>query len=244
MKTNKFILIAIVASLAFSSCKKKGGLFCYSSTGDAVIETRDVSNFSEVDLAMAADVYITESNNYSVEIHASQNLQEIIKTKVKGNRLIIDLKNNKCLKGNSDVVVYVSAPNFEALSVSGAGTIYANNKLNSSNLDINISGAGEIEMDSLLTDNFSANISGSGEIFVVGLDTASTQEIDISGSGSFKGFAFPTQSSDIRISGSGDCEVNVISSLKARISGAGEVRYMGSPSVDSDVSGSGTIKKY
>ena len=192
MKTNKFILIALLSSLALISCKKKGGLFCYSSTGDKVIETRVVSNFSEVDLAMAADVHLTESSNYSVEIHASQNLQEIIKTKVKGDRLIIELKNKKCLKGDSDVDVYISAPNFDALSVSGSGTIYSSKKLNSPNLDINISGAGEIEIDSLITDNFSANISGSGEIFVVGLDTASIQEIDISGSGSFKGFAFPT----------------------------------------------------
>ena len=244
MKATKFILILMVAFTVFTSCKKKGGLFCYSSKGDTVVETRDVSSFSSVDLAMAADVYIQESNEYSVEIHASQNLQDIIKTKIKGDRLIIELKNNKCLKGSSDVDVYVTAPNFDGLSVSGAGTIYAFNKLNSPKMDIDISGAGEIEIDSLLNNDFSAKISGSGEMFVVGLDTSDTQEIKISGSGSFKGFAMPALSSDIRISGSGDCEVNVINSLSARISGSGDVRYMGKPLVDSDISGAGTIKKY
>ena len=108
MKTTKFILILIAASLTMTACKKKGGLFCYSETGDVVIENRELSNFSEIDLAMAADVHVVQSNEYSVEVHASENLQKIIQTKVKGDRLVISLKNKKCLKGNNDIDIYVS----------------------------------------------------------------------------------------------------------------------------------------
>lgn len=243
MKILKITLIALTAMSTITSCKK-GGVFCYGPNGNQITEQRNLSNFDEIDLGMAADVYLAESSDFSVSVSASDNLMEIIETKVIGDRLLIDLKNNKCLKGNSDVVFYISAPNIDGISVSGSGKIIAEGKLNSPKMDIDISGSGKIEMDSLMTDDFSANISGSGEIYVVGLDTASKQDLNISGSGNFHGFDMPVMHSDIDISGSGKCEVHVISSLKARISGSGEVRYMGTPSVDSNISGSGTIKQY
>lgn len=244
MKTTKWLLIFASAVLMLTSCKKKGGVFCYSATGDQVIETRDVSNFSSIDLSMDADVYFQQSNEYSVEVHASENLQDIIQTKVKGNRLSISLKNKKCLKGDSDVEVYVTAPDLSKLSISGTGTVYSLRQFNCSSLDVNISGSGELEFDSLACQDFSADISGSGEIYLMGTGTSDKQTIDISGSGCFKGFEMPTLESKINISGSGNCEVNVVNSINARISGSGEVRYKGNPSIDSNISGSGSIKKY
>ncbi len=244
MKTNKFIVTLLVTGAALSSCKKKGGLFCHSSTGDIVVETRAVADFSKIEVAMAADVYLKESPDYAVEVHASQNLQDIIETKVAGNKLTIELQKKACLKGTNNINIYISAPHFRGLSVSGSGAIEATTQLNSPDFDVDISGSAKVKIDSLVADNFSANISGSGDLFIVSLNTLTTQEINISGTGDIDAFGMPTLNADINISGSGNCDVHVIDRLKARISGSGKVRYMGAPVVDSDVSGSGTIQKF
>ena len=243
MKTLKIALIIATSSLVLVGCKK-GGVFCYSPKGEVITETRNVSSFTEIDLATDADIYVTQSDVYSVSVTAAENLLPIIKTEVKGNRLLVDLKKNKCLKGNSNVVVNVAAPQIVGLSVSGSGIIFVQKELTTSFLDIDISGSGKIEIDSLITNDFSARISGSGEMTVRSTDTTANQEINISGSGSFHGYNMPTLNSDVNISGSGNCELNVSQKIKARISGSGKVTYKGTPTVDSDISGSGTIKPY
>jgi len=243
MKTLKITLIALAGLATITSCKK-GGVFCYGANGNTTTETRTASNFDEVELAMAGDVYITKADNYSVQIEASDNLHEIIETKVSGSELEIDLQNNKCLKGNSNVKIYITMPELTGLTVSGSGGIYVSSFFDSNSMDIDISGSGEIEMDSLKVNSFDANISGSGEMLIHGVDTCNNQKLNISGSGKFRGYDMITAHSDINISGSGDCEVNVVESIKAKISGSGNVTYKGTPTVDSNISGSGSIRQY
>ena len=237
-----FIPLAIVLITAVSC--KKGGLFCYKSDGTSVSELRDHQDFSEIHLSMAATVYVTQSTEYSVEVVAAENLLPIIETEQKGDKLEIDLKRGKCLKGSSDVKVYISTPNIEELNISGSGSIYVDNYLSTQSLKINISGSGDVDIDSLSNERLEINISGSGEVEMTSLDTAQTQEIDISGSGSISALYAPALQSDIHISGSGGCDVHVIESLDANISGSGDVRYLGNPNVTSNISGSGSVSPY
>jgi hypothetical protein len=243
MKTIKITIIALGLLSSITSCKK-GGVFCYGASNTITTESRTINNFDEVELGLAGDVYITKSDVYSVQIEASDNLHDIIQTKVSGSELEIDLKNNKCLKGNTNIKVYITMPELAGLSVSGSGGVYVSSFFDSNSMDIDISGSGEIEMDSLKVNTFEANISGSGEMLIHGIDTCQNQELNISGSGKFRGYDMLTNNSDIDISGSGNCEVNVIESIKARISGSGKVTYKGSPAIDSNISGSGSIQPY
>lgn len=242
MKKVRLGLIAIAAVAAFTSCKK--GTFCYKGDGNITTETRDISGFSEIAMSTSGNVYVEQSPNYSVQVEASQNLLDVIETEVHGSTLEIDIKRGKCLKGNTTLNVYVTAPNIEGLVLSGSGNINTSGLISSNSMEAVISGSGEIYIDSLEVQDFKSIISGSGSITANGVGTALRQDISISGSGELNAFNLPVQDSEVSISGSGDCNVNVTQTLKTSISGSGNIVYMGNPVITSSNSGSGTVRPY
>ena len=243
MKTLKSGIIICMALVAFTSCKK-GGVFCYKGDGNIVKEERVHTSFDEISLELAGDVYLKQGADFKVEIEASKNLIEVIETKVKGDVLKIDTKKNKCIKGNSDIKFYITMPEIRGISISGSGDVIAREEMDLDDLDISISGSGDIRIDSLRVNDISTSISGSGDVRLTTLDTANYQYISISGSGEVSAFDAPVKESDIRISGSGGCKVHAIDRLNIKISGSGDVVYKGTPSITQTTSGSGTIRPY
>ena len=242
MKTTRFTLLILAVAL-LGSCKK-GGVFCYKENGDIVKETREVTNFTEIALATQGNVYVTQGSEYRVEVESSQNIIDIIKTDVKGSTLVIDKKKGKCISGDPTLNFYITAPNINALDISGSGTIYADGLINTNSMDLKISGSGDIELDSLECSDLDMKISGSGSMEIDGVGTMSTQDVAISGSGSINAYNAPVNDSDVKISGSGSAYIHVLQTLDVEISGSGSVIYMGNPTVSSDISGSGSVRPY
>ncbi|NOQ73421.1 MAG: hypothetical protein GQ574_15555 [Crocinitomix sp.] len=230
--------------LLFATGCKKGGVFCYQPDGNVVTQEREHTDFSKISLEMAADLYVTQGDEYSVSIEASNNLMEIIETKVSGTTLEIDLKKGKCIKNNYDVKVYITLPELKDLSISGSGDVFIPNKMTSDDLELDISGSGSLEIDSLFVNHVEMVISGSGDVMLTAMDTIETETIDISGSGEVRAFNVPSKTVEIRVSGSGECEVYAIDRLDVNISGSGDVTYKGNPIIDQRISGSGSIKPY
>jgi hypothetical protein len=243
MKIIKTTLMICVVVLVASACKK-GGIFCYQADGNEVTEERTHSGFSKIALEIAADLYVTQGDEYGVNIEASENLMEIIETKVSGTTLVIDLKKGKCIKNDHSIKVYITLPELKELNVSGSGDIFVPNKLITDELELDISGSGRVEMDSLFVNHIETKISGSGEIILVAMDTVETEKIDISGSGEIRAFDVLAKTVDIRVSGSGECQVHAIETLEVDISGSGDVTYKGNPIIDQRISGSGTLKPF
>lgn len=237
------ILFTGILFVAFSSCEKNG-LICYNGNGNVITEHRTTGHFDGIDLRICADVQVEQSSTFSVSVTTSENLMSVIRTEVQGTTLCIDTKNNKCINGNDDITIYVTMPELVMLDISGSGDIVSKNNFNAPNLDINISGSGNIIMDSLQTTNYDMNISGSGNIKLAGTQIASSQKIKISGSGDINTLNLPTNDCEIKISGSGKAQVWAINKLVTDISGSGDIIYKGNPIVTSSTSGSGDVRPY
>lgn len=242
MKTIKISTLIILVAL-ISSCKK-GGVFCHKADGNITTEVREVSNFSKIALSDFGNLYVEQADEYSVIVETSSNIQDIIITEVSGNTLEIKTKKRKCIKNNASLDVYVTAPNISALTISGSGNIYAPNYIQTSSMDLTVSGSGGIQIDSLETASLDAVISGSGSITAYGLGTASSQKATISGSGSINTLNLPVNDADVQISGSGSCSLYTIQSLDASISGSGDIIYKGTPIITTNISGSGNVRPY
>lgn len=241
MKTT--ILFSGILLIGLVSCEKNG-IVCYNGNGNIITEQRTTDHFDGIDLRISADVHVEQSSTYSVSITTSENLMSVIRTEVHGTTLCIDTKNNKCIRGNDDIDVYVTMPELIKLDISGSGDIVSKNNFNAPNLDLNISGSGNITMDSLQTTNVEMKISGSGNIKLAGTQIASSQKIKISGSGDINTLNLPANECDVTISGSGKAQVWAISKLNADISGSGDVIYKGNPIITSSTSGSGDVRPY
>jgi carbon monoxide dehydrogenase subunit G len=204
-------------------------------------ETRSLSGFTKLSVGVPADVRLSKGP-FKVQLEG-EDLEEI-ETEVKGNQLVIKRKNDKwSFFGNDSdrIVIHISMPSLEAVSLSGSGKLESNDQFSASHMKLNVSGSGRMRLP-VAAEKLDAHVSGSGDIETSG--TATVLNAHISGSGKVKAEALRAREVEVHISGSGSCSVHADNKLDAHISGSGNVNYTGSPaSVNARTSGSGKIVK-
>ena len=209
---------------------------CEHGRGEVISESFSVGSFDGVKLRMDANVYLTQGDRTDVIITGQANILDELEFRVRGGELIID--NERCLRDYRTIEVFLATPDIRSLSISGSGAIIGENQFVVDDLDLAISGSGNMNL-ALDADDIEATISGSGDLYLEGL--ADHLDFRVSGSGDLKAFNLEVNRADIAISGSGDAEVYVLDFLDVRISGSGDVLYRGNPSIDARVSGSGKV---
>lgn len=204
-------------------------------------ETRNMTGFSEIGFAVSGEVYISIGEGYKVVLEGDKDYVTEIVTKVTGDRL--EIKRDKWYDtGNKKVIVHITMPSLDGISVSGSGKIYVNDALKGDELDIAVSGSGTINLRDVDIKDVECSISGSGNLLVSGSGNVGRLEISISGSGDYKGESTSIGTLEARISGSGSCDCMVKDMLKASISGSGSIYYSGNPKIDASISGSGKVR--
>jgi hypothetical protein len=238
----KYLLTIAVASIAFGSCHYILGKRIRGN-GNIKTEEHSVSSFKNLQVSASINVYISQGDIKPIRIEGDENLLPYIEVEQDGEDLVIKNREGYNLEGSGDLKVYVSAPVYHHISLSGAGDIIAENKIsNSDDLEINLSGAGDIKMDELDAPKVGADISGVGSIYIKG----QTKDVDmtISGAGSAHCYDLLAENTKIDISGVGSAEVYASVKLDAHVSGAGSVDYKGNATdVSQQVSGVGSVNK-
>lgn len=230
------VVMTLLTGIVFNSCEKIKG------KGDSVTETREVSGYSGIGLAISATLYFSSGPDYSLEIQGQPNVLERILTRVEGNTLVIRLKSGIILGVHDPIRIYVTAPDVHDISISGSGDIYVDNLWSGSDLWASISGSGNISVSAMETGRFNGNISGSGNIRVLG-GLADQEYLKISGSGDINMQYVEAGIVYTVTSGSGDMYVNALNILDVTISGSGDVFYLGNPAINTHISGSGSVRK-
>lgn len=217
-KFTVFMSVCLMA-LGFASCHKKG----IKGEGNIVSETRTVGEFAKVEANGSTDVTVVSDDEYFVVVKGYSNLVPIYKTKVHGDRLILEFKEGYWNVRNDNITVEVHTPYVDKVSLNGSGSVYVGPGYEHERLDAHINGSGDIE---------------------VARNAFTHMDININGSGNFNSEAADVNNVYVKISGSGNAYVTVLDYLKVRISGSGDVYYRGNPStVDTDISGSGEVHK-
>jgi len=219
-------------------------------------ETRTVVSFNRVVNEGSFNIYIQQDSIYEVTVEAESNLIPYIRTRINGNSLVIDTREN--LHNHFPINIYVKTPfingayqdgsghidldsldtdNME-VSISGSGSIKGQTKTNY--LKTSISGSGSIDLyaEASSTDT---KISGSGDIMLTGNSFSGTYTI--SGSGNIRASNFLQNEVISKISGSGNMYLNASDKLDVTISGSGSVYYIGDPQLFISISGSGKVIK-
>ncbi len=211
--------------------------------GPVVNEIRDISGFTGVESVIAADIVLKQSTSFKVRVEGQKNILDILKTELKGNSLKITFEKGYSADYESNVKIYVEAPNFESLGMSGSGNVKADGTLSGNRLAISISGSGDFDLNNIKYEDMELGISGSGDVSISG--AADRVVMKISGSGDVKAGDLKAQSVQCQVSGSGNITCNAQKSLDALVSGSGDIRYKGKPaSVKTKVSGSGDIDAF
>jgi hypothetical protein len=237
----RIVLFSFFAILLFSSCSYVGGKRIRGD-GNVISQDRTVGQFNNVDVSGAIDVYIKQdSAQPGVKVEADANLQELVEVYEQNGTLYISPRDHYNLRPSKAIKVFVSAPRYRRLDVSGASNIFSENKIVSTeSLDIDISGASGIKID-LKAPRVNTEVTGASKAVLTG----ETRDFNVEGTGAsdVKCFDLKTENTTLGISGA--CSAEVFASVKLDVdaSGASGVRYKGSPAVTQDLSGASSLKK-
>ena len=236
----KYLLI-LVLPLVLSSCHYFGGKRVRGN-GVSKGQERSVSTFKNVEVSGSYKVYVSQGPLKPVRIEGDENLLQYVEIDQDGDRIHIHTRQGYNLDPNTDMKVYVTAPVYNEIEVSGACDIIGEMKIdNAEDLSLSSSGAGSITMD-ITAPKVSADVSGSGTINLKG----QTKEVSLglSGAGEAHCFDLLAENTKVEISGAGSADVYASVKLNAELSGAGTVNYKGNASeVKQQVSGAGSVNK-
>lgn len=228
-------------ALLFTSCHSN---FNFGSgidgNGNVTTEKRDLNgNFTKIEASRGLNVEVQQSNSYSIEVEADENLHEHITTTVENGTLVITTNEN--IDECDSKIIRVKMPTITSLETTSSANIKGQNTLLGSNLNVKTSSAGEIDVEV--------------EIDAVDCESTSGSSITIKG----KALTLTTSSSsgseieakDLMVnevaseSTSGSTTgVHPIVSLKAKASSGGTVDYNHSPkTITKEESSGGSVSK-
>lgn len=209
--------------------------------GRIVSQNVAVSSFNTVENASSAKVEIVKGESFLVELSDYENLIELWDIKVINNRLLIQVKPFSSLvnthayvritmpdelydvktAGSGNVELNAAFTNLSKVTVSGSGSVYANQSTDYADLILNISGSGNINMSGTVG-KLNTTTAGSGKMY---LDDLLANE------------------AACMVAGSGNVYLLVDVKLNAVIVGSGNVYYSGNPVLNVTDTGSGNVRR-
>jgi hypothetical protein len=219
MKVYKLMFLLTIAILI--SCEKDSFDFnnneCIDGSGMVVTESRDLGNFHSILNTVYADILITQGPVEDIIIEAQSNILEELETSVQNGQLIVE--TDRCIDIDQAIKIFITIPEIRKLSLIGVGDFIAENEFNIDDLEVLISGSG--------------NVSLKGE--------ATTLDITLTGVGDVRAYDMTVNICNVVITGVGNVEVFVNDKLDVTISGVGSVYYRGNPIVNSTITGTGNV---
>ena len=176
----KYLLLLAALPIVLGSCRHFWGRRIHGN-GNVKTEEHTVSPFSELHVSSTINVYVSQGELKPIKIVGDENLLSYIEIEQDGDELIIKNKNGVNLESDGDLKLYVTAPQFRKITVSGAGDIEGENKITSTDdMELGLSGAGSIRME-VDAPKVSSDISGVGSIYLKG--QTKDADLTISGAG-------------------------------------------------------------
>lgn len=215
-----------------------GGNVGVSGSGTIVIETREVGEFDRITLAGEGTVIAIEGPAASLSIEADDNLLTHIETSVRGGVLRLATESGVDIEPSDSITYRLTAPDITGVTLAGAGDLQLD-AVEADQFTAVLSGAGSIQIGGLRAEQLEVTISGVGRVVIAGEVTV--LQVTISGAGGFEGQDLKSVRATVTTSGTGSAAVWVTDTLEATVSGVGSIDYFGTPQVTETVTGLGSV---
>jgi len=236
----KSLFIAFAAAVTLSSCQYFMGERIY---GNGHISSREVhvGSFNGVDAGGAIEVHVKQDATPSVKVETDENVMPYVEVYTEGNTLMIHPKRGFNLDPSREIVVYVSAPDYRSIEISGASKLISDNAITPNDqLNLTGSGASKIAME-MGGGKLVGDISGATTLNLKG--RVANFDIEASGASDINGYDLIADEATVDVSGASGVEITVNKNLKAEASGASHIHYKGNASVNQNTSGASSVSK-
>ena len=236
---NAFILVASVIILSIFACDVTGDLGgeTVRGSGTVVEESRDIGDFSAVELATQGRLYIEMGGSESLRIEADDNLMEYIETDIRAGNLVIENRRGTNLRPSQQINYYLTVDELDTIEISSSGDIETGD-LESGSFSISISSSGNLSIEGLEATSLNVRISSSGDLEILD-GQVQQQDITISSSGKYNAEDLGSAEAEVNLTSSGSAIIQVSDRLSGRLTSSGDVRYIGNPDVNVSTSSSG-----
>lgn len=232
------VIVLMTISQLLISCTFAGP-FGIKGSGVKKTETREIGNFTGLDVSGGFEVVLKQGSSQSLVIEADDNLMREIITEVRGGELNIYTRDN--VWPNTKLVAYITFVRLDDIDISGAVKVFSNENLSFDRLTLDGSGASEIDFTADVR-NLEAGFSGASKLHLIG--NVNNANIECSGASKLYLADFNANEVRLELSGASYAEVSVIDKLVVEASGASDVKYKGEPkTVTVDTSGASKVRK-
>lgn len=244
--------ILCTIAIALSAC-----VAAFAGDNNKIIDKKvDVKAFEEIRLTGSDKIIYTQGEKVSVKIHGLKEDVEAVVITQNGKTLNVSRKstvNNgmgwKSLfrignaRDEDKLVIYVTSPDLVKVTLTGSGDFVAKGKVDTDNLDIRLTGSGDIDFDDIICDKIDANLQGSGDIELNNVESI-TAVYQVKGSGDLKVKQQRVKRTTLDLLGSGDINVDckACDEVEASVMGSGDIVISGQYNkINKRVKGSGDI---
>jgi hypothetical protein len=234
------VVAATFAAALFSSCHTKIDLGSGTDgNGHVTKETRNIQNFSKIDVNRGLNVTIEQSDTYFVEVEADDNLQSLISTKVESGTLYITTDEN--IDEATSKTIHVKMPSLSNIESSSGSSVKTNGVYKGTDISIKTSSGSEADLE-LEFDNISLESTSGSSISLKGkalkLSTESSSGSEIEASGLLVNDVISQASSG------SSTDVHPIVNLNGKASSGSSINYDSSPkTVTKEESSGGSVSK-
>lgn len=219
MKQRYIFTLLLGIALLSTACRTiLSTLETVKGSGHIITESREVSDFSRIDIRLGAELVLIQAPGETLTVEADDNLMPYITTEVRDGQLVVSTPDNVSLQPSRTVQLYLTFETLTAVDIYGSCNVTA----------------AELDLDELAITFF-----GSGTTALTG--RADNQTITVRGTATINNFDLASERVTVDIDGTGMIEVNAEDTLDVAVAGSGNIRYTGDPTITRDIRGAATI---
>lgn len=200
----------------------------------------DLRGFDEVALAGSQDAIVTVGGAHAVRAEGPAEVLDRLDLRVEGGTLRIGMqKGNWNWIGNQPRTrIFVTLPALRAAAVAGSGDMQVD-RVAGDSFSAKVAGSGDLRIAELKVGEVQFSVAGSGDIRAVG--SAERSSVLVAGSGDVDTGGLTVRSTRASVVGSGDIRVNASDTANVSIVGSGDVFVAGSARCTISKRGSGEV---
>ena len=227
MKT-KVMLLLVALMLAVTSCSVRvGGGFAMLDPSENITKAKYPQDpFDKVHNHVGGKIQLVQSDQSRVTLSAPENYIELIEFENEDGELNINFANRNVNIEVKDITILIYTPNLREIKNSGAADIRMDS-LTTDEFEVRNTGVGSFLLDNIKAQKIDVSCSGVGSINIDG--QTDEAEYTCSGVGSINAEEMKAREVNAKVSGVGGINCHASEYIKGNVSGVGGLRYAGHP---------------
>lgn len=203
-------------------------------------EVRQASGFQAVEMEAVGYLRLSQGKAWSLKLTLDDNLQDFYEARVSAGVLHLGFRPGSTVRNPTRLVVDLTLPVLEKLSLSGACEAELDGGFVGTSLDLTVSGAGKIA-GRLEYRTLSLGLSGSGRLVLAG--SAGDLSVRAGGAGEIDTAGLRALRVKAELYGATRLVVRAVESLDLVAAGASDVVYLGDPRVAKKLTGTSRLRR-